>query len=318
MPPRVSVIVPTYGRPEWCEQAVRSALAQDGVDVEVVVALDGDQPDTRRRIEALADARVRLVAHAHSGHAATRNLGLSHATADLVAFLDDDDVLLPGGLAARADALSRHPDAVLAYGLPVAMGADGVEDPGSRSQAARGRETCKRRLDVFLRGVPTPFSSTVLARREVVERAGRFDAGLTVGEDWAFFLRMAALGAFVFVPKPTVLYRRHEGQTRADPAAQEAGIEAFAARYFDDLATPEEARRRRSSLLGLHYNWIARNYRRAGDLPSYRRCFRRAVRLRPSLLWNPRRALRYLGAALRIGSTGRDLEAGRVARPGKV
>jgi glycosyltransferase involved in cell wall biosynthesis len=313
---RVSVIVPTYGRAAWCEQAVRSALAQEGVDVEVVVALDGEQEETRRRVEALGDSRVRVVAHAHAGHGATRNLGLGAATADLVAFLDDDDALLPGALAARAGALARHPDAVLVYGLPVATDAAGREEPGGRARAARGAETCEARLEAFLRGRPTPFASAVLARRAAVDRAGRFDADLPVGEDWAFSLRLAAEGPFVFLPTATVLYRRHAGQTRADPGAQEAGIERFAARYFDNPRTPEAARRRRDGLLGLHYNWIARNYRRSGDLASYRRCFRRAVSLRPSLLWNPRRALRYLAATVRVGSTGRDLSSGRAARGG--
>ena len=148
----------------------------------------------------------------------------------------------------------------------------------------------------------------MLLRQEVVARAGGFDEDLPTGEDWVFFLRATAVGPFVFLPEPTVLYRRHGGQVRSDPAAQEAALPAWTARYFDDPRTPAWARAMRPRLEGRHLNWIARNYRHAGDLAAARRCFLRAVRLDPTLLLHPRRLLRFaaLGrlAALAPGRDG--------------
>lgn len=299
---RVSVIVPTYQRPAWCEEAVKSVLGQEGVDLEVIVVLDGEQSETAQTLAALSDARVRVIPAPHGGQSAAQNRGLAAAEGEFVAFLDDDDALLPGGIAARVAALDRHAEAVAVFGLPAVMDSEGREIRGSRDAASRGRETCRPRLTEILRG-KSVFPSTALVRRPAAEKAGGFDADLWTGQDWAFFLRLAAVGPFVFLPGATALRRRHAGQFRANSGEQEAGIERWAARYFDDPKTPAEAKRYRTSLLGLHYNWIARNYRRAGDLVSYRRCFHRAVRLRPSLLLHPRRLLRYLGSMIRAGSS---------------
>jgi glycosyltransferase involved in cell wall biosynthesis len=294
---RISVIVPTKGRPAWCEEAVRSALAQEGVDVEVVAVLDGEQAETRARLAAIADPRVRVVPVPPSGRSAARNAGIAAATSGLLSFLDDDDRLFPGGLLARREALARHAHAVLVYGRPVTMTAEGVEVPRSRRAAARGKETCEDRLHEQMRG-RSIFPSTVLLRREVVVRAGTFDEDLATGEDWLFFLRAATIGPFVFLPEPTVLYRRHAGQVRSDPAAMEEALPVWTARWFGDPRAGALSGRARARLLGRHLAWIARNHRRVGDAGAAARCLRAAVRLDPRLLLHPRRAALWVGAVL--------------------
>src|SRR5689334_19378444 len=104
--PRVSVIIPTRDRAELVVGAVRSALAQeDAVSVEVCVVDDGSEPPV-----ALPDdlaARVALVRlDPARGASAARNAGLAATKAELVAFLDDDDVWLPGKLARQLPALA--------------------------------------------------------------------------------------------------------------------------------------------------------------------------------------------------------------------
>jgi glycosyltransferase involved in cell wall biosynthesis len=291
---RVSVVIPTRGRAAWCVEAVESALAQRGVDVEVVVALDGEQPELSATLSAKKDARLVVVSQPRAGRSATRNLGLRTATASLIAFLDDDDRLLPDGISVRVAALQRHAHAVLVHGPAVAMDAAGSEVPGARAAAARGSETCGDGLEPQLRG-SSPIPSTVLIRREVVERIGGFDEDLLTGEDWVFFLRAAAVGPFVRVPEPTVLYRRHAGQVRGTPSMQEAALPRWTSRYFDDPRTPARARAARDRVVAHHWNWIARNYRLAGDESAFRRCFLKAVRLAPRLLLHPRRLARFVG-----------------------
>jgi glycosyltransferase involved in cell wall biosynthesis len=298
---RVSVAIPPRGRTAWCLEAVASALAQEDVEVEVVVAMDGEQPDLRAALAATGDERVKLLAHATPrGRSAARNLAVSGCTSPLVAFLDDDDVLLPDGLAARADALDRRPTAALAYGRPAAMDASGRASPARLAAAARGRETCRDRLPDHLLG-RSVYPSTALLRRATLARARGFDEDLETGEDWLFFLRACAAGPFVFVPRPTVLYRRHAGQSRGDPAMQERALPVWTARWAADPDTPAWARARLDRLVGRHKNWIARAYRAAGDEASARRLFREAARLDPTLLLHPRRLGRWLGLAVSRG-----------------
>ncbi|TMM39790.1 MAG: glycosyltransferase family 2 protein [Actinobacteria bacterium] len=94
--PRVSVVIPTRLRPALVPRAVCSALAQALTDIEVVVVIDGPDPDTREVLAAIADPRLRIVELERSGGApAARNVGVDHARAAWTALLDDDDEWLP-------------------------------------------------------------------------------------------------------------------------------------------------------------------------------------------------------------------------------
>ena len=105
-PPRVSVVIPTFRRPELVRRAVASVLGQTVRELEVIVVADGvdaaatDQ--TRRALEPLNDSRLRvLVPGRQLGNGGARNFGVDAATAPLVALLDDDDEWL-------ADKLERQ------------------------------------------------------------------------------------------------------------------------------------------------------------------------------------------------------------------
>lgn len=297
----VSVVIPTYGRPAWCVEAVRSALAQEGVDVEVLVAVDGPQPATEAALAEVLDPRLRVLVAPHGGRSAARNRALAAASRGHVAFLDDDDRYLPGGLRTLLDALARHPEAVLASGRAVATDEAGRELPGQRRKAARGRETCRDRLREQCLG-RMPLNVTVAFPRRLLGHVRGFDEDVAIGEDWLFLLRAAEVGPFVDVPVPVVATRRHPGQTRHDPKTQEASLAVWLPRYFDDPRTPARAMALRRRLLARHLNWLSRNYRRVGDAAGYRRSFRAAVRADPRLLLHPKRLRRFLALALSRGS----------------
>lgn len=94
--PVVSVVIPTRNRPELVVRAVRSALAQTRQEIEVVVIIDGPDAATVAALGEIGDERVRWVERETSGGApAARNHGVDVATAEWVAFLDDDDEWLP-------------------------------------------------------------------------------------------------------------------------------------------------------------------------------------------------------------------------------
>ncbi len=295
--PLVSVAIPTRGRAAWCEEAVRSALDQTGVNVEVVVALDGEDPETRGRIEALGDARVRVVVQAAAGRSAARNLAWTSARGARVAFLDDDDLLVPGSLAARMAALDAHPGAVLCHGRATAMDAAGRRhrEPSLVARADVGR--AYDALIVQSKG-RSLLPSTVLVERAAVERAGGFPDDMPTGEDWLLFLRLSALGPFVSIDVPVVDYRKHEGQVRWDPAQQEAALPELLRRWFDDPATPERARPHRRRLEARLLAYIARNHRRLSQRADADRCLKAAVAMDRRLLLHPRRLRNWLGAVL--------------------
>jgi glycosyltransferase involved in cell wall biosynthesis len=94
--PRVSAVIPTFGRPELLKRAVDSVLAQTMAEVEVIVVIDGHDPETLAYLDAETDPRLRYIAHdSKRGAGQTRDTGADAARAHWVAFLDDDDEWLP-------------------------------------------------------------------------------------------------------------------------------------------------------------------------------------------------------------------------------
>ena len=94
--PRVSVVIPTRNRPELVRRAARSALAQTYKNLEIVVVVDGSDPETVDALVNLGESSVRIHHLAHSvGAAEARNEGVRVASGEWIAFLDDDDEWLP-------------------------------------------------------------------------------------------------------------------------------------------------------------------------------------------------------------------------------
>jgi len=109
---RLSVVIPTWNRAGLVCEAVESALAQEGGELEVIVVDDGSTDGTSEVIERKFGKSVKLLRMAtRSGAGAARNEGVRQATGDLLSFLDSDDLWLPGKLKAELDVLERFPDA---------------------------------------------------------------------------------------------------------------------------------------------------------------------------------------------------------------
>src|SRR3984957_16748055 len=109
---RLSVVIPTWNRAGLVGEAVESALGQEGGDLEVIVVDDGSTDGTAEVIERRFGKSVRLLRMAtQSGVGAARNEGVCQVTGDLLAFLDSDDLWLPGKLKAELGVLDRFPDA---------------------------------------------------------------------------------------------------------------------------------------------------------------------------------------------------------------
>ena len=208
--PRVSVIIPTYNRADTLGRAVDSTLAQTIDDIEVLVVDDGGSDGTQELVEAIADPRVRYLAHdTNRGVSAARNTGLTAARGEYVAFLDSDDEWVPRKLDRQLSALvDRGEGWVGAYcdiasaGLsPAGRIAAAVSELLFRSSAPRegGRELAEALLSMQVFMGP---GSTLLVDREVVTSTGGFDEGLSIYEDWDLVLRVLSVGNLAYVDEP--------------------------------------------------------------------------------------------------------------------
>jgi len=119
---RISVIIPTYNRGEMVTRCVRSALATEYPELEVIVVDDCSPDDTRERIAAEfgADGRVRYLRNErNSFQAVSRNRGAAAATGDYLLFMDDDNVMHPDILTKLLAVFARYPKAGLVAPMAV-------------------------------------------------------------------------------------------------------------------------------------------------------------------------------------------------------
>jgi len=180
-PALVSVIIPVFNGAHFLAEAVQSLLDQGHPQLEIIVVDDGSDDDLRAAIDALP-VQVRLLHQANSGPAAARNRGLRAASADLIGFLDVDDIWPRGKLAAALGWLESHPacDVVLGKAQLLEQMPDGsYQYVGSPA-------------DSF-----PSYIGAGLYRRRVFEAVGIFDPLLRFAEDLDWFANADRVGAVI-------------------------------------------------------------------------------------------------------------------------
>jgi glycosyltransferase involved in cell wall biosynthesis len=206
--PRVSVVIPCYAQAHLLPGALESTLAQKGASVEAVVVDDGS-PDDVRAVAARYPG-VRYVHQQNQGLSAARNTGLRESTGDYVVFLDADDRLLPGAIAAGLACFAQHPESAFVYGDFRYMSEEGA--PLNRRE--------RPPLDVDLYGGMlvrnhVEMISTALFRRSVLDREGAFDTTLRSAEDYDLLLRIARRYPTSFHRELVAEYRRYQHRGRS-------------------------------------------------------------------------------------------------------
>ena len=221
---RLSVVIPCFNAARYVSSAIDSVLEQQWPDLEIVVIDDGST-DGSADLVATRYPQVRLIRQANAGVAAARNRGIREAQGSWIAFLDADDLWLPGKLLAQAALLSADPTARMAYAAwqvwpcetpapdaaySAALLADAA-DP-ARWSGPSGWIYPELLLDCAV------WTSTVVAQRSLFEEIGAFDSGLRVGEDYDLWLRASRATPILRVNRPCALYRTHAASiTQAAP-----------------------------------------------------------------------------------------------------
>jgi glycosyltransferase involved in cell wall biosynthesis len=224
--PDVSVIVPTRNRCRLLILALRSALRQLEVEVEVLVVDDASTDDTVAMISRLADRRVRLLRQSsRGGVSAARNRGIGPATGQWIAFLDDDDMWAPKKLARQVEAATRA-------GRTWAYGGDVNVDDSLRVLTGSRPPSPERVMEALPRYNPVPTgASNVVVRADALSEAGPFDPDLRRTEDWDMWIRLARTGPPACVPHPLVAYRFHSANIASETSAIVREPDLLAARY---------------------------------------------------------------------------------------
>jgi glycosyltransferase involved in cell wall biosynthesis len=225
--PLVSMIMPVWRpREEWLLEAVRSALAQQRCDLELIVVDDGNREPVAALLADIDDERLRVLRVEHGGECAARNAGTAEARGEVLRHLDADDVY-PTDSTARLLALLGDRDDIIAYGATLHC------DEELRPRWRMSARTQGEARSACLLGLFPSRMQAMLLPRTVVDKVGLWDEQFRVSQDWDFVLRALDHATVAGTTAVCHLYRRHDEAATTDIEAGEAGARRVLKRYFE-------------------------------------------------------------------------------------
>lgn len=279
--PTISVIIPAYNAECTILETIVSVQQQTFSDFELIIINDGSTDRTLELLNTVQDPRLKIFTYKNGGVAMARNRGIAHATGEFIAFLDADDLWTPDKLELQLAALQQHPEAGVAYSWTCNMDEQGKSFyPG---------EPIYFEGDVYANLLVRNFiahGSNILVRRQAIELVGEFDPTLTYGEDWEFYLRLAARWSFVVVPKPQILYRQSSRSATSKVEVMEGKTLVTLEKIFQ--AAPAELQYLKKRSLSNMYQYLTGMYlARVTDASEIKRAGQKlwiAIRLHPQIL----------------------------------
>ena len=239
--PLVSVIIPTYNRGWILEETIDSVLAQNYAPMELIVVDDGSIDDTAA-ILAGYGSRLEIIRQENRGVSAARNVGVAAARGELIAFLDSDDLWLPGKVAIQVDHFQIHPESLICQTEEVWIRRGRRVNPKHHHRKAEGM-IFERSLELCL-----VSPSAVMLRRELFDLVGGFDESLPACEDYDLWLRVSCRYPVGLSDTPLIQKRGGHG----DQLSAQAGLDKYRIRSLDkilkaEILTPEQ----RDSAIGV-------------------------------------------------------------------
>ena len=277
LPPKVSVIIPTYNRSYFIKDAVESVLNQTYQDFELIVIDDGSTDKTKEVLASYED-KLRYIYQDNQGRSAARNHGIKLARGEYIAFLDSDDIWFPDKLARQVPILeSAPPDIILVHGYKYMV--DNNLQPISGweaklrclyAQAEKGEETYEN----YLRAACI-FTSTILLRRIAVIEIGGYDASLQGQEDLDLYLRLLLKGYnFAFISDPPLIKYRLHGDNIDKKRCNYSYLQVYEKHLNECLKL--ETEQKISKAKNLLYQALAKTHYRLGNYPQSRNYWQHA------------------------------------------
>jgi len=198
--PLVSVIIPTFNRASMVAGAVESVLEQDYQPMELIVVDDGSTDNTSEKLAPFME-RITFIRQENKGVSAARNHGIKKSRGDLVAFLDSDDLWLPGKLSCQVDFFLQETEAVICQTQEIWIRNGKRVNPKKKHQKKSGM-IFEPSLHLCL-----VSPSAVMMRRSVFDLKGYFDVSLPACEDYDLWLRIGATYPVFLIDTPYIIKR---------------------------------------------------------------------------------------------------------------
>jgi glycosyltransferase involved in cell wall biosynthesis len=216
---KFSIVTISFNQRQYLEEAIRSVLEQDYPGIEYIVVDPGSTDGSRELIESFRDRLAKVIFEPDRGAAEGLNKGFAHATGDVFAFLNSDDVLLPGAVRSVAQALTLSPKSDIVMGNGYTIDSD-----GKRIRRIRAAGFTLHR---YFYGGATWLQQATFFRRSAFQAVGGFNVNNRSCWDGELVVDMVRQGAHVkyldqdlahfrIHPKSITGSKRHHEMMRAD------------------------------------------------------------------------------------------------------
>jgi glycosyltransferase involved in cell wall biosynthesis len=275
-PPVISIVTPNFNHGKFIERTIKSVLDQRYPRLEYIVQDAGSTDETREILDRYRDSLAHVASKPDKGQAEGLNRGFRRATGEILAYLNSDDLLLPGALHYVARFFHEHPDVDVVYGHRVVI---------DEYDAEIGRWVLPPHDDEILSWADYVPQETLFWQRRVWEKVGgSIDESFRFAIDWDLLLRFRDAGAnFVRLPRFLGAFRAHPHQKTSaemrDIGSQE--MDRIRERCHGRAVSWEEIRRQARPYLCRHlvYDKLYRWGRAAGL--TRRRAIRPAMKAPP-------------------------------------
>lgn len=276
---KISVVTPSFNQAAFLEETIRSVLGQEYPNFEYLI-FDGASTDgSRELLDKYAGSLAYAVSQPDNGQTDAINQGLQRASGDIVAYLNSDDVYLPGALGRVAGAFSEDETIDILYGERILL-ID--ENGGSLGEDQASQFSLRRLLLADYIAQPATF-----IRRSVLDTIGPFKEELRYVMDYEFFLRAALAGCrFARLDGPPIAaFRLHTASKTSGKSESGLAEEtAMLGTVFDDPRLPRALASLRAKAIANCYVKVAYSQYLAGNLGAARSLLWRGFRICPALL----------------------------------
>jgi glycosyltransferase involved in cell wall biosynthesis len=224
---RVSTIIPTFNSAATLPAAIDSALAQEIEGHEIIVVDDGSTDDTESVLKSYGE-RIEVIQQENRGQSTARNVAIERAAGLHIAFLDADDIWLPGRLSKTIAALERNPAASLVFSDFVRIDQAGSLIQSSAVPASLGHPPS---MDEILTHWWPIAPTTVTMPRSIWHRCGGFHIEATAFEDLYLFILARECGEFEYIAEPLAKFRVSGATAGPDKWSPDIFIQLIKDRY---------------------------------------------------------------------------------------
>jgi len=214
--PLVSVIIPTYNRGWIVKEAIDSVLDQDFTDYELIVVDDGSDDNTPEILAGYGGV-ITILHQSNKGVSSARNCGVAAASGQLIAFLDSDDLWLPGKLSTQVKFFKDHPDAVINQTQERWIRKGVRVNPKQRHHKFSGM-IFEHSLALCL-----VSPSAVMIKKSLFDEVGGFDEHFQACEDYDLWLRVSCRYPVHLIDTPLIIKRGGH----ADQLSKAAGLDKY-------------------------------------------------------------------------------------------